>query len=364
MNMRKNIPPLAKACVLTEPGKFEIQDVPVPLPDPQEVLCKIRAVAICGSDPEIIRGDLIGFWPPAYPFVAGHEWAGEIVATGEGVTEFQVGDRVAGEAHKGCGYCDNCKRGRYTLCLNYGNVPAGHEHYGFIVNGAYGQYQKYSIRSITKMPDNVSFAEAAMCDTSGVALHGLELAGITPGGTVAVIGPGPIGLCAMRLAKNMGAARVIMVGRGTRLACSRELGADACVDFTSEEPVAAVRALTQDLGVDEAFECSGAKGTFSQAVRMVRKGGHVALLGVATDDVMEELPFKYVTHNEIAIFGSRANPNVSAKVLALMSSGALNVKDMITHRFPLEKFGEALDTFVHRKENAVKVVLLPNGNEN
>lgn len=363
MQNNLNIPAVAKACVLTGPNKFEIRDVPVALPGKQEVLCKIRAVAICGSDPEIIRGDLIGFWPPAYPFVAGHEWAGEIVAVGEGVTEFQVGDRVAGEAHKGCGYCDNCKRGRYTLCLNYGNVQAGHEHYGFIVNGAYGQYQKYSIRSITKMPDNVSFAEAAMCDTSGVALHGLELSGITPGGTVAVIGPGPIGLCVMRLAKAMGAARVIMVGRGSRLCCSRDLGADACVDFTQEEPVAAVRALTDGLGVDEAFECSGAKGTFAQAVRMVRKGGRVALLGVATDDVMEELPFKYVTHNEIAIFGSRANPNVSGKVLRLMSSGELNVKDMISHRFSLDRFADALDTFVNRKGNAIKVVILPNGEE-
>jgi L-iditol 2-dehydrogenase len=320
-------------------------------------------VAICGSDPEIIRGDLAGTWPPAYPFTAGHEWSGEIAAVGEDVENFKVGDRVAGEAHKGCGYCDNCKKGRYTICLNYGDVSTGHEHYGFIVNGAYGQYQKYSIKSITKMPDNVSFAEAAMCDTSGVALHGLELSGVTVGGTVAVIGPGPIGLCAMRLAKAMGASRVIMIGRGSRLSASKDLGADDCVDFTHEDPVEAVRKLTGGLGVDQAFECSGAKGTFNQAVRMVRKGGRVVLLGVATDDVMEELPFKYITHNEIAIFGSRANPNTSQKVMNMMSTGQLNVKDLITHRFDLDHFSEALDTFVHRKENAIKVVIMPNGKE-
>jgi L-iditol 2-dehydrogenase len=356
------IPKQAKACVLTEPGRFEIRDdVEVKMPGPHEVLCKIRAVAICGSDPEIIRGDLAGTWPPAYPFVAGHEWAGEVVAVGEGVTDFRVGDRVAGEAHKGCGYCDNCKKGRYTICLNYGNTKTGHEHYGFIVNGAYGQYQKYSIRSIARIPDSVSFAEAAMCDTAGVALHGLELSGITPGGTVAVIGPGPIGLCAMRLAKAMGAERVIVIGRGTRLNSAKQLGADICVDFTKEDPVEAVRRITGDIGVDEAFECSGAKGTFNQAVRMVRKGGKVVLLGVATDDVVEELPFKYVTHNEIAIFGSRANPNVSQKVLNLMATGQLVVKDLITHKFTLDQFADALDTFVNRKENAVKVVILPNG---
>ena len=360
MHKKYDIPKKAKACVLTGPGQFEIRDVEVKKPEKHEVLCKIRAVAICGSDPEIIRGDLAGTWPPSYPFIAGHEWAGEVVAVGEDVHDFQVGDRVAGEAHKGCGYCDNCKKGRYTLCLNYGKPSTGHEHYGFIVDGAYGQYQKYSIKSVTHMPDNVTFEEAAMCDTSGVALHGLELAGITPGGTVAVVGPGPIGLCAMRLAKAMGAAKAIMIGRGVRLCAAEKLGADFCVDFTKEDPVQAVRALTGGLGVDEAFECSGAKGTFNQCVRMVRKGGRIALLGVATDDVMEELPFKYIPHNEIAIFGSRANPNVSSKVLHLMSTGQLVVKDLITHRFSLEHFSDALDTFVKRKENAVKVVILPN----
>jgi len=364
MTQKYEIPQTAKACILTEPGKFEIRDdVPVRMPGKHEVLCKIRAVAICGSDPEIIRGDLAGRWPPSYPFVAGHEWAGEVVAVGEGVLDFKVGDRVAGEAHKGCGYCDNCKKGRYTICLNYGNIASGHEHYGFIVNGAYGQYQKYSIKSISHIPDNVSFAEASMCDTSGVALHGLELSGITNGGTVAVIGPGPIGLCAMRLAKAMGAARAIVIGRGSRLQAAEKYGADVCIDFTKEDPVEAVRKITGGLGVDEALECSGAKGTFNQAVRMVRKGGSVVLLGVATDDVIEGLPFKYITHNEIAIYGSRANPNVSQKVLNLMSTGQLKVKDLITHKFPLDQFAEALDTFVNRRDNAVKVVILPNGDE-
>lgn len=358
-----NIPNTAKACVLTGPGTFEIREVPVPVLGAGEVLCKIRAVAICGSDPEIIRGGLPGVWPPAYPFVAGHEWAGEVVAAGPGAEAFPVGSRVAGEAHKGCGYCRNCLEGRYNLCLNYGKVSTGHEHYGFIVNGAYCQYQKYSIKSVKRLPDTVSFAEGSMVDTAGVALHGVELTGITPGGTVAVIGPGPIGLCAMRVAQALGAANVIMVGRGVRLQASASLGADMCVDITKVDPVEEVRRITGGLGPDEVFECSGAKGTFNQAVRMVKRGGRVALLGVATDDVMEELPFKYITHNEIAIFGSRANPNVSQSVLNMMGSGRLKVKDLITHRYSLDDFAAALDTFVNRKENAVKVVILPNGNE-
>jgi len=352
-----------KALVLTEPGKFEIQDVPDPKPGPFEVLCRIRAVAICGSDPEIIRGDLAGTWPPHYPFVAGHEWSGEVAAVGDGVQDFKAGDRVAGEAHKGCGHCRNCLAGRYSICENYGRSETGHRHYGFVTQGAYAQYNVYSIKSVNKMPDNVSFREGALVDTAGVTLHGMELSGITPGGVVVIIGPGPIGLIAMRFARLLGAARLIVVGRGARLQAAAELGADEIINFEEQDPVAAVSDLTGGLGVDEVFECSGAKGTFNQAVRMVRKGGRVALLGVPPDHVIEELPFKYIVHNEIAIFGSRANPNVSRKIISLINSGQLTVKDLISHTYPLEDFARALDTFVNRREGAIKVVIEPNGAE-
>ncbi len=365
MTNKYNIPKLMTACVLPSPGKFEIKnDIPVPseLGD-DEVLCKVRAVAICGSDPEIFRGDLAGEWPPSYPFIAGHEWSGEVVKIGRKVSKVVVGDRVGGEAHKGCGYCANCMGGLYNLCLNYGDLKTGHEHYGFIVNGAYAQYQKYNQRVLTRLPGNVSFAEASMVDTTGVALNGLLLTGITTGGVCVVIGPGPIGMSAMMLAKALGAARVIVVGRGARLKAASELGADHCIDFSKEDPVEAVRKATDGIGADQVFECSGARGTFQQAVYMVKKGGGIALIGVATADVMEEIPFKYVTHNQLAIYGSRANANVSAKVLALMGTGQLPVDKLITHRFPLERFQDALDTFVQRKENAMKVVIFPNGEE-
>lgn len=352
-----------RALVLTSPGSFEIQNVALPEPGPGEVLCRIRAVAICGSDPEIIRGDLSGIWPPSYPFTPGHEWSGEVVQLGPGAIGFAPGDRVAGEAHKGCGICRNCMNGRYTLCENYGKQETGHRHYGFITRGAYAQYNVYSTKSIKKMPDSVSFREGALVDTAGVTLHGMELTGITAGGTVAVIGPGPIGLIAMRFAKALGAARVIMVGRGARLQAAASMGADLIVNFEVEDPVEAVRKATGGDGVDEAFECSGAEGTFAQAVCMLRKGGKVALMGVPTDKVLEKLPYKYIVHNEIAIFGSRANPNVSWKILESIASGTLRVDDLVTHAFSLEDFGSALETFVGRKDGAIKVVIEPNGPE-
>lgn len=353
-----------QALVLTGPGKFEIREIEIPTPGLFEVQCRIRAVAICGSDPELIRGDLAGEWPPSYPFIAGHEWAGEVTAVGEGVLDFREGDRVVGEAHKGCGNCRNCLNGRYTICENYGKPETGHRHYGFRTQGAYAQYNVYSIKSISPLPDNVSFREGAMGDTAGVALHGVELGDVTPGGIAAIIGPGPIGLISMRLAKALGTSKTIMVGRGGRLAAAGRRGADALVDFEKEDPVAGVLRESGGLGVDQVFECSGAAGTLNQAVRMVRKGGRVSLLGVPPDTVVEGVPFKYIVHNEIAITGSRANPNVNRRVMRMISAGLIQVSDLVTHVFPLTDFEQALDTFVNRREDAIKVVIEPNGKTN
>lgn len=359
--MAEMIPDKMRALVLPSPGRFEIQEVPVPQPEAGEVLCKVRGVAICGSDPEILRGDLAGKWPPSYPFIPGHEWSGQVVAMGTDVVNFQVGDSVAGQAHKGCGHCRNCLAGRYTICENYGIPESGQRHYGFITQGAYAQYIAISVKSVNLMPKAMTFREGALVDTAGVVLHGLELCGVTPGGTVAVIGPGPIGLIAMRLARAMGASRIIAIGRGARLQASRKAGADVQVNFEQGDPVKAVREATEGLGVDEAIECSGAAGTFRQAVEMVRKGGRISLVGVPTDQVIEPLPFKYIVHNEIAIFGARANPNVSRKVISLIAAGQLPVADLVTHTFPLEQFSAALDMFVNRRDGVIKVVVEPNG---
>ncbi len=357
------IPDKMKAMVLTAPGQWEIQEVKVPVPGPEEVLCKIGGVAICGSDPEIISGGLAGTWPPYYPFIAGHEWSGRVVAVGPEVTKFKAGDRVAGEAHKGCGHCRNCLEGRYTICLNYGKPETGHRHYGFTSYGAYAQYCTYHIKSVTPMPDNITYNEAAMCDTAGVALHGLELTGVTAGSTVAVIGPGPIGIMTMKLAKALGASKVIVIGRSPRLEAAVKMGCDYAVDFTKEDPVEKVREITGGLGADVVAECSGAPGTIKQSIYMSRKGGKIVMLGVAKDGVTEDIPLKYVTHNELSILGSRANPNDGWKIMNLISGGNLYVKDMVTHTFDLDHAGDAFHTFINRIDGAMKVVINPNGGE-
>lgn len=360
------IPRKMTAVVLTGVNnQFEIRnDVDTP-DDPgfQEVICKVMAIAICGTDPKLLRGKPYHYCPESYPFTIGHEWSGIVVKVGPGVHNLKVGDRVAGEAHRGCGVCKNCKEGRYSLCLNYGKEETGHRHYGFTTTGAYAQYVRYSCGSLTRLPDNVSFVEAAMCDTAGVAFHGLERAGVTPGGTVCVIGPGPIGLMAMKIARALGAAHVIAVGRGGRLEAARRMGAcdpDLAINFEQTDPVAEVMRLTNGIGADHVYECSGASGALPQAINMCKKGGTIAMLGTPPEGYMESIPMKTITFRELAIFGSRGNPNVTPAVVNLMSTGQLQVKDLVTHTFPLTSFAEGIDTFVHRKGNAVKVVFFPN----
>ena len=147
-----------RALVLTSPGKFEIQTVAAPRRRKPARRCARSArwrsaAAIRRSSAAISPGT----WPPSYPFIPGHEWAGEVAAVGPGVVDLAPGDRVAGQAHCGCGHCANCMEGRYTICENYGRPETGHRHYGFIVNGAYAQYQVYSVKSVNKMPDTMSF---------------------------------------------------------------------------------------------------------------------------------------------------------------------------------------------------------------
>jgi L-iditol 2-dehydrogenase len=348
-----------KALVMREPNVYGIEQVEIPSPGPGEVLVKIKAVAICGSDPKLFKGDYVSIgWPPAWPFIPGHEFAGELYAVGKVVAAFRAGDRVAGEAHCGCGVCANCKQGMYNLCLNYGNAASGHRHYGFLAQGAYAEYGVYNPKALAKMPDNVSFDEGSMVDTAGTSLQAVRLAGVTPGGCSLVIGPGPIGMMVMQLAKAKG-ARTIVVGRRERLQLSKALGADGIINYEECDDIpAAVRQITNGVGADEAFECAGSSDAMCQCVYSVKKNGHVAFVSLPAVDI-HSIPVKTMVMNQISVFGSRANPNCSEAVLNLMSQGHLNAKKMVTHVLPLEKIKEAVDIFVNRRDGAMKVVIHP-----
>lgn len=349
--------PAMQALVLLEPHKYVFRDdVPVPEVGAQEVLCRVGAVAICGTDIGIISGKFFPMWPPRWPFIIGHEWAGVVERTGPGVAGFAPGDKVAGSSAVGCGYCRNCMSGRYNLCLNYGNMAAGHRQYGMTAQGAYAQYIAANARSLVKLPSEFDLAEASLMDTGGIGLHIAKRGAIPAGATVVVIGPGAVGSMAYQCARALGAGRVIVVGRGQRLAKAAELGYET-VDYERTDPLAFAKEATGGVGPDVVLECAGTAKAIRQAVEMVKKGGRVVVGGIPGEEA--PLPLGRFVLDEIEVVGSRAAPGALPEVLAFVRSGALRLRELVTHRFPLREFQTALETFRDRKDGALKVVVEP-----
>ncbi len=355
------IPALMDALVLHGPGRFEVQPVAVPEPGTRDLLCRVDTVAICGTDPHIIAGDFPGFWPQAYPFTPGHEWSGTVVAAGAeaGAHGWAPGQRVAGTSHAGCGLCRACRTGRYNLCESYGDEARGHRQYGHYSPGACAQYVVQHVNSVFRLPDGLSLEAGALLDPASIALHTVKRAEPAPGDTVVVVGPGPIGLLAVLCAQAVGAGRVLVVGRGDRLAFAERLGAEP-VDYTKEDPIQGVRRRTDGRGAPAVYECAGAGDTLRQAVLMAARGGRVVAVGIPTDEASASpLPWRRLVLDEVEVRGARANRNTCEEVLPLMTNGRVPTGRLITHRFPLHEYRVALDTFANRAAGALKVLVKP-----
>ena len=351
------LPSTMEALVVLEPDRVEIQEVPVPVPGADEVLARVRAVSICGTDAHLIHGDYPGFWPPAFPFIPGHEWAGEIVALGPGAERFgwAVGDRVAGTSHNACGVCQKCVEGRYNLCENYGR-PGLHRQYGHNVQGSDATYVVHGVKCIFRLPDDIPFDVGAVIDPASIALHVANRGGVQPGDTVAITGAGAIGLLAGDAAFVRGAGRVIVVGRGSRLAKAAALGFET-VDTAAGDPVAAVRALSGGLGVDVVLECAGVPETISWAIDMLRRGGRCAVVGIPTVPV--EMGLQRLVLDELELVGSRASAGEMRRVMPLVETRRMRVREVMTHQFPLSRYAEALATFHDKGSGAIKIIVHP-----
>ena len=343
--------------VVLEPDKLEIQEKPIPVPGPHEVLARVRATSICGTDAHLIHGHYPGFWPPAFPFTPGHEWAGEIVALGPGAESFgwAVGDRVAGTSHNACGASQKCVEGHYNLCENYGK-PGLHAQYGHNVQGCDATYVVHGVKNIFRLPDEVSFDEGAVVDPASIALHVARRGNIEPGDTVVVTGAGAIGLLAGDAALICGAARVVVVGRGQRLQKAAAMGFET-VDTLAGDPVAAVRELTGGLGADVVLECAGVPETLTWAMAMLRRGGRCAMVGIPTEDVGQRL--QPLVLDELELVGSRASAGEMRRVMPFVANGRMRAAELITHHFPLADYAEALALFDDRASGAIKIIINP-----
>lgn len=360
--MSKSTPKRMTALVLHGPNDYKIEEVEVPKPDFQDVLCRVRAISICGTDPHLIKGEYPGFWPPGYPFIPGHEWAGEVVDVGPGVFGFSKGDRVCAESSKGCGICDMCLEGRYSICANYGKKETGHRHYGFTDNCGYAEYAVISIKSIHHLPSNISFEEGALIDTTAIGLHAVDRGPVMAGDRVAIIGPGAVGLLTLQCVKAAGASSIILIGYGiddkARLELGKKLGANATIDSKEQDPAKAVKELTSGRGADVGIECSGSVGGYRTILDVVRQGARVVFVGLTSGKEIPLITDK-IALNELNIHGVRANPNTCERAIRLVASGKIQLKPLITHEFPLTEFPRALEVFTKHLEGSVKVVVKP-----
>jgi L-iditol 2-dehydrogenase len=360
------IPETMKAWVLGDPGQLTLTDKPVPTPGKAEVLVRIDAVAICATDLEIIYHGPPAMIEGGLPFnknyTPGHEYMGTVVALGPGVDEYKIGERVTVEIHAGCGQCKRCREGMYTSChnygKNYGDVNKGHRANGFTTDGGFAEYAVNNINTLVHVDDAMSDEEATLVVTAGTAMYGLtELGGLVAGESVAVTGPGPIGLMGVAVAKALGAQPVILTGtRDNRLEIGKKLGADYVINVRNEDPVKKVRELTDGRGVDYVVECSAAANGINEAAQMVNRGGRICL--AAFPHEAPSVDVAHIVRNNIYVYGIRGEgKSATHRAEAFMRQKRFDATLIHTHTFTMNDLPEALRYAKDRVEDAIKVVV-------
>lgn len=347
-----------KAALKTAEGTFDVTETERPIiPASNFVLARVRVAGICGTD--------LRHWKKHEPelecHIMGHELAGEVVEVGEDVTNVRPGDRVVIETVMADGVCDYCRIQRYNVCEHLYDVRTQY------VSRAYAEYVVGPAEKFYRLPDHVSFEEASLIDTFSVCLHAQHLSGLGINDKVAVIGAGPIGLGQMMLAKASGADVIICDVVDSALDLAKALGADAVVNSANEDPVERVKAFTGGRGPDIVFECVGGEmmpRTLPQATKMVRRAGKVVIVG-GFDDGETSIPLEWqrlqMSEVQLILSASFAMHDIyreQGMVLDLIAKGRIDVKKMITHRFPLDRINEAFDTAQRKQETGAVFVAI------
>ena len=334
------------------PGNLELRQVPIPQIKNDEVLIRVHACGICGSDLKI-QEDKHPFIPPV---VVGHEFSGELVEIGKNVSGWEVGDRVVSEQHIGaCGHCRQCLTGSSFACASK-RAP------GYFSDGAFAEFISVPAWLLHRIPENISFVHAAFTEPAAVAVHGmLERTGIHPEDTVLVLGSGPIGLVAAKMAQVAGASRVIVTGIDrdelVRLPKARELGIDHTVNVQQSNLIELVMDLTSGEGADVVVELAGAPASIRQAIKLARRLGRVSIIGQPpTDDI--EIAYREALFRALTIVFSYSSKYSSwERTLSLFERDAIQPAQFVTHVLPLNEWEGGFE--LARSGQAVKVVLEP-----
>lgn len=313
-----------KALLLSAPSRLEFVDAPDPQPADDEVLIRVKACGICGSDIHGWDGSTGRRRPP---LIMGHEASGEIAALGAGVTDWRCGDRVTFDSTIYCGECGPCRAGRVNLCENrrvLGVAPVEYRQ-----DGAFAEYVKVPARILYRLPDQLSFQQAAMVEPVSIAIHAIQRVKIAPTDTAVVVGSGMIGLFVIQALRWAGAKRVIAVDlEPKRLALARELGATDVIQSDKVDVPTEVARLTGGVGADLAFEVVGLSPTLQLAIASLRKGGSAVLVGNLAPKT--DFPLQAVVTRELSLFGTCSSAGEYPLCLDLISRGVIRVDPMIS----------------------------------
>ena len=342
-----------KALLLTEPSRLSVAEVDDPAVGPGDVLVRVAACGICGSDVHGFDGSSGRRIPP---LVMGHEAAGTVESVGPGVTDFAPGDRVTFDSTVSCGDCHFCRRGDVNLCDD--RTVLGVSCGDYRRHGAFAEFVAVPERICYALPDGLPFEHAALIEAVSVAVHAANRTPIALGDSVAVVGSGMIGLLAVQAVRLAGAGTVIAVDLDAdRLELAKELGADLTLKADAVDVPAEIRKHTGGRGADAALEVVGATATVRTAIDAVRKGGAVTLVGNLAPTV--ELPLQSVVTRELSLFGTCASSGEYPACIDLMTRGAIRVAPLITAQAPLEAGPEWFDRLHGGEKGAMKVVLRP-----
>jgi L-iditol 2-dehydrogenase len=321
--------PTMRANVLMERGRTEVREVPLPHLDADQVLVRIAAVGVCGSDVHYFQHGRIGDFVVTAPMILGHEAAGTIVAAGSAVPPGRVGQRVAIEPQRACRVCEQCRRGRYNLCpaIEFYATPP--------VDGAFAEYQAIQSEYAFAIPDSMSLDAAALCEPLSVGIWSNQKAGTGPGSRVLIAGAGPVGVLAAQVARAFGAAEIIMTDLAPRRReAARRYGAGRVIDPAAED------VARLGLEVDAFIDASGAPAAVRAGIMAVRPAGRIVLVGMGADEV--PLPVARIQQRELVLTGVFRYANTWPLAIHLAATGQASLDSMVTSHHGLDQVEEAL----------------------
>ena len=343
---------MMRAAVLRGVNDLSLEEHPAPRPAADEVLVRVEACGVCATDVNMWRGtNLEG----AFPFIIGHEWAGEIVEAGSEVGAFAVGDRVVGEVAEPCRVCVNCRAGLPAVAC----IHARYYGFSWQTPGGMAEYHAAKEERLHKIPDNLSYEEAALVEPISIGYHGVwdSGGGVLPHDRVVIFGGGPIGMLTMLVCKAAGAPVAVVEPHPHRREMAQELGADAAIDPMEGDLVEQVMAYSEGRGASLVVECSGNEAARAATLDVVAFHGRIVLIGIRANSTapleLDKLIFK-----EATIAGSDGSGFVFAKPLELMSRRVVDFAKVITHRFPLDQVDRALELGAGQAESS-KIMIVP-----